>query len=356
MAVGWVRLPGRFSPLIRIGTACLAVGYLALLAIWLLVQQLIGDGTWWLFLINAAGIYLFVPLPLVLALALWRRNPALIGASLAASAVFALFWGGLFWPNDKPQPDGPVLTVMAYNLLGFNTEADNVVWALRESGADIIGLSELNRPVAAAISRELRQEYPYQILDPKDGVTGSGVISRLPFEAVSAPELRDEGWISAPTVVELEFAGQRVLFVRVHSASGAPQFAARERQARLLASFAASEQRPLILAGDFNTTDRNESYAILTEHLYDAWEKVGSGLGNTFPGASRDVTPGSSRPSRFGIDAPQWLVRIDYVFCTYHWQPVAARIGPWDGHSDHRPVVAEVTLHSPEGAQDYAGP
>jgi endonuclease/exonuclease/phosphatase (EEP) superfamily protein YafD len=245
---------------------------------------------------------------------------------------------------------------MAYNLLGFNTEADNVVWALRESDADIIALSELNRPVASAIARELRQKYPYQVLDPKDGVTGSGVISRLPFEVVSAQELRDEGWISPPTVVELEFAGQQVLFVRVHSASGAPQFSARERQARLLADFAASRQRPVILAGDFNTTDRNESYEILTEHLYDAWEKVGSGLGNTFPGASRDVTPGSSRPSRFGIDAPQWLVRIDYVFCTYHWQPVGARIGPWDGYSDHRPVIAQVTLRTGGGSHEYASP
>jgi endonuclease/exonuclease/phosphatase (EEP) superfamily protein YafD len=260
--------------------------YLAILGAWLLVQWLIGDTTAWLFLINAVGVYLFIPLPLALIVALSQRSLPLIGGSLAAFAVFAWFWGGLFWPNSPQEPEGPVLTVMAYNLLGFNMNGDGVVEALRASDADIIGLSELSKPVARAIARDLADEYPYQTLDPQDGVTGSGVISRLAFTRRDVPELRDAGWISPPTVIELQFEGEQVLFVRVHSASGAPHFEARERQARLLADFAAAQQQPVVIAGDFNTTDRNDSYAILTEHLYDAWEKAGSGLGNTFPGAS----------------------------------------------------------------------
>jgi endonuclease/exonuclease/phosphatase (EEP) superfamily protein YafD len=100
----------------------------------------------------------------------------------------------------------------------------------------------------------------------------------------------------------------------------------------------------LIIAGDFNASDLNDSHGILTEHLYDAWREAGSGLGNTFPGVSRQDTPHSSRPDPFGIDVPKWLIRIDYIFCTYDWQPIDARIGPWDGHSDHRPVIAELAL------------
>jgi endonuclease/exonuclease/phosphatase (EEP) superfamily protein YafD len=245
---------------------------------------------------------------------------------------------------------------MAYNVLGFNMHPDGVIEALRKSDADIIGLSELNKQVAAAIARELRDEYPYQTLDPKDGVTGSGVISRLPFERIAAPKLADPDWISPPTVLQLQFDGESILFLRVHSASGASHYEARERQARLLADYAAAQDRPVILAGDFNTTDRNDSYQILAEHLYDAWEKAGSGLGNTFPGASKNDTPGSSRPDVLGIDAPQWLIRIDYVFCTYDWEAVDARIGPWDGHSDHRPVIAEVALRQHRYGQDYASP
>jgi endonuclease/exonuclease/phosphatase (EEP) superfamily protein YafD len=351
--------PARFLPPagLRRGVEAAICGVIAIylvgLAGWLLAQQAIGDATWWLFLINAMGIYLFLPLPAALIVALWRRSLPLIGGSLAAAAVFAWLWGGLFWPNARVEPEGPVLTVMAYNVLGFNMDGDGVVEALIESDADVIGLSELNRTVASAIAGGLRDEYPYQSLDPRDGVTGSGVISRLPFRTVRVPELQDTGWISPPTVVELELGSETVVFVRVHSASGAPYFEARERQARLLADFAAAETRPVVIAGDYNTTDRNDSYAILTEHLYDAWEKVGSGLGNTFPGASKITTPGSSRPDAFGISAPQWLIRIDYVFCTYDWQPVEARIGPWDGGSDHRPIIAKVALRQ---SGEYAGP
>jgi endonuclease/exonuclease/phosphatase (EEP) superfamily protein YafD len=355
MALRRLRLPAGLSGGIdQLGTMFVTL-YLAGILSWLLVQQLAGDRTWWLFLFNAVGLYLFFPLPLAVTFTLWRRRWPLAGGSLAAVAVFAWFWGGLFWPNGEEAPEGPVLTVMTYNLLGFNMDGEGVVAALLQSDADIIGLSELSPPVAAAIERELRHEYPYQALDPRDGVTGSGVLSRLPFKAVDAPELHDVGWISPPTVIELEFDGQAVLFVRVHLSSGAPQFQARERQARLLSDYAAAQDRPVIIAGDFNTTDRNDSYAILTEHLYDAWEKAGTGLGNTFPGASKDVTPGSSRPDAFGISLPKWLIRIDYVFCTYHWQAVDARIGPWDGRSDHRPVIAEVVLRQP-GSREYVEP
>jgi len=70
------------------------------------------------------------------------------------------------------------------------------------------------------------------------------------------------------------------------------------------------------------------------------------GFSYSFPGASRATTPGSSRPQVLGVDLPQWLIRIDYVFCSYDWQPIDARIGPWDGYSDHRPVIAEVALRT----------
>jgi endonuclease/exonuclease/phosphatase (EEP) superfamily protein YafD len=332
--------------------SALVACYLGGLAAWFVVQQLIGDAAWWLFVLNAMALYLFVPLPFAFALALWRRSLLLIGGSLLAAMVFALFWGSLFWPNPRHQANGPALTVMAYNLLGFNMNADGVVESLRASDADIIALSELNRTIAAAIAADLAAEYPYQTLDPRDGVWGSGVISRLPFTRLDTPALADPRWISEPTVLELEFEGRDIVFVRVHAASGAIHYEARQRQARLLAGFAAAEERPVIIAGDFNATDRNESYAILTEHLYDAWEKAGDGLGGTFPGASRQATPGSSRPDFLGIDIPRWLVRIDYVFCSYDWQAVSARIGPWDGHSDHRPVIAEVALSD----APYAGP
>ena len=269
--------------------------YLLCLLAWFVVWQLVGDANWWLFTVNALAFYLFLPLLLALAAAAMRRNWPLVGGSLAGVVLFVVIWGGLFWPNGTPESKGPVLTVMTYNVLGHNTKADSVVEALRASDADIIGLSELNPAVAAAIDRELSGTYPYQLLEPEKGVHGGGVLSRLPFEVVLA-ELSDPQWVSPPTALKLQLDGSQILFVRVHSTSGAIRLEARERQARLLSDLAGELEMPLIVAGDFNASDINDSYDILTEHLQDAWREAGDGLGNTFPGASKGDTPGSSRP------------------------------------------------------------
>jgi endonuclease/exonuclease/phosphatase (EEP) superfamily protein YafD len=45
-----------------------------------------------------------------------------------------------------------------------------------------------------------------------------------------------------------------------------------------------------------------------------------------------------------------WLLRIDYIFHSRDWRTHWARIGPWDGVSDHRPVLARLVLsHVTEG-------
>jgi endonuclease/exonuclease/phosphatase (EEP) superfamily protein YafD len=334
-----------------LGLSLAVAAYLVGLASWLALWQLAGDSTWWLFTLNGLAFYLFLPLPLALGASVWRRSLPLIGGSLAAAAAFALIWGGLYWPQGRPTPEGPVLTVMTYNLLGYNPDPRVAIEALRASDADVIGLQELNPTVAAAIERELTDVYPHQILAPRPDTTGAGIISRMPLRTLEA-DLDDSEWIGAPMAVEVDFDGTPFVLVSAHSASGSALVTARERQARLLSDYVAQQDLPVIVIGDFNALDTNESYDILTEHLYDAWRESGSGIGNTFPGASRQETPGSSRPELFGVDLPKWLIRIDYVFCSYDWQPIEARIGPWDGKSDHRPVIAEVALQMHE----YAGP
>ena len=334
-----------------VGISLSLAAYLAGLACWLVLWQLAGDSTWWLFTLNGLAFYLFLPLPLVLALSLWRRSPPLIGGSLAAVAAFALIWGGLFWPDARPEPGGPVLTVMTYNVLGPNPDPAGVIEALQASDADVIALLEVSPLIAAAIEGELTEAYPYQRLAPQGDTTGSAVISRLPFESLDI-HMDDPEWIGPPMLVEVDFSGTPFVLVIAHSASGSAFITARERQARLISDYVARQDLPVIVMGDFNALDTNESYGVLTEHMYDAWREAGNGLGNTFPGASRDDSPGSKRPNVFGVDLPKWLIRIDYVFCSYDWQPIEARIGPWDGKSDHRPVIAEVALRPHE----YAGP
>jgi endonuclease/exonuclease/phosphatase (EEP) superfamily protein YafD len=98
---------------------------------------------------------------------------------------------------------------------------------------------------------------------------------------------------------------------------------------------------------DFNACDQSTAYAIVTRVLGDAWREAGWGFGHTFPGA---LSPGSSRPIILGLPVPMWLLRIDYILHSRDWRTHWARIGPWDGVSDHRPVLARLVLsHVTEG-------
>jgi endonuclease/exonuclease/phosphatase family metal-dependent hydrolase len=142
-------------------------------------------------------------------------------------------------------------------------------------------------------------------------------------------------------------AGKSVIILHAHPYSTKPgppsrmewTISEREQQARAIREFARTHADPLIVPIDLNSTDQNTPYSLLTPELVDAWQEAGWGLGHTFPGAS---SPGSSRPTFAGIAAPMWLVRIDYVFHSRHFRAVEARTGPWDGISDHRPVVAHL--------------
>ncbi len=321
--------------------------YLLAIAWWWVLRIVFADTWWWLFLLNSAALFLFVPLPFAMVVAAVQRNVLLIAGALFAIVLFLNAWGGLLWPHTRPEPNGPVLTVMTSNMLATNRNTEGVIEAIRESDADVVGVVELNQTMARAISRQLAEEYPYQVLSEAGGVSGSAVISRYPLETIVASELADPSWVGDPIVVEVDWEGGPFRYVAVHSPASSHKVEIRERQARLLRDFAREQTLPLIVAGDFNASDLNESVSIMKQELNDAFRGAGRGFGHTFPGASDAETPGSSRPENFGITWPRWLVRIDYVFYSDDWQAIDARIAPWEGNSDHRGVVAELALPAP---------
>jgi endonuclease/exonuclease/phosphatase family metal-dependent hydrolase len=125
----------------------------------------------------------------------------------------------------------------------------------------------------------------------------------------------------------------------------------RERQAQVIVDYVISHPGPTIVLADLNAGDQSDAYArlvgraggsVVDKLMVDSWREAGWGMGHTFPGAA---STGSSRPTIGGVPiVPKWLVRIDYVFHSRHWCALSARIGPWDGISDHRPVWVRLVL------------
>jgi endonuclease/exonuclease/phosphatase (EEP) superfamily protein YafD len=86
--------------------------------------------------------------------------------------------------------------------------------------------------------------------------------------------------------------------------------------------------RPLLVVGDFNTSDRDRYYRLLSRSLTNAFQTIGWGLGMTFP-----IKPPVKIP----------LVRIDHIFFSKQWQARAAWTHPGVG-SDHQYLVANLQL------------
>lgn len=326
--------------------------YFTFLFGWLAAYAITGDRFGYLALTNSLAVYFFTPLPAATLVAALTRRRDLLGGVILGAGAFLWLWGPLFMPRlDPPAKSGnphPPLTVMTYNVLGPHDFSDPIIEVIRAVDADVVCLQEVNPRLAEALRVELAEAYPYQILEPAEGVSGLGTISRYALSPVD--EKLPLKWVGVPQVLALDFEGTAVTLVNFHAISLRffplsevnRNFEYRQAQAQVLADFAERTPGPLIFAGDANTTPLSTAYQILTQGpLRDAFREAGFGFGHTFPGSD---LPASLRPHIEGWYVPQWMARIDYVFVSPHWTVLSAAVAPFDGVSDHRGVVAVLSI------------
>ncbi len=316
--------------------------YLLFLIGWLTARTVLGDRWWWLFLLNIATPYLLLPLPLALLIALALRHWLSVALSVALLVpglpILLDVWVPSF--GDDPEFSKPAITVMTYNLYGGNDQSEPVIAAIRAAKADVVALQELNPVIAAVLRRDLVDEYPFQLLDPRAGVTGMGVISRWPLQPL-ATRLPGEHWVGTPQLVGITAPLGAVVLLNVHAIPpvGSPGWMTwaigeRERQVAAIVAVAREQHQPVIVAGDLNATPYNRTYHILGDGgLVDVWPQCGLDAGFTWPSAGQSVR---------GVSLPAWLVRIDYILMSPALMCTEAAVGQWDGLSDHRPVVARL--------------
>jgi endonuclease/exonuclease/phosphatase (EEP) superfamily protein YafD len=337
-----------------ITTVCIlyAVG----IGVWLVVYRFWGDAFWWSFLLNAFAVYLFLPAPLLLLIGLVARVRLTQGVMAAVCALGLGLHGGNFMPklaassiNPNTNAATSALRTMTMNTLFTSRYADNVVAAIRQVNPDVVAFQELNWLIADGVARELSKDYPHQLLSPKGGPSGLGLISRYPLKPLNQ-RLNAEGYNGQPQLVELDWRGERVIVINVHTSASnlndgraalVASAAWRTPQILALAQFAQAQSAPLIVFGDLNISPFNSGYRELAAVLTDAWAAAGWGLGHTYPNLMRRSSRILGR--RFAISLA-WLVRIDYIWYSRHFVATASNVGPYDGQSDHRAVVADLQM------------
>lgn len=331
----------------------LAVAYAVTIVVWQALRLLVGDRWWWLALANILSLYLFSPLLVLWPLALGRCWSTIVATTVPTIFLLGLY-GELFLPPVAfTGADGSAtIRVMSLNVMYQRETGESIEQLAHAEMPDLICLQELTPRLAEELTVRLQDEYPYRALLPEEGVTGLGIFSRHPLQdqgEISDPA-RGDGWEHGAQVVLIDLAGQKVLVLNVHALSPDPFLASVSARRRFERVFQLQEEEvllwlhrvaehdgPAIVAGDLNTTDQNRAYRLMGTRLRDAHREAGWGFGHTVPASARGLD-GHALPAR--------LFRIDYVWCSRHWQILDIRVGDWDGQSDHLPLLATLGLPS----------
>lgn len=244
--------------------------------------------------------------------------------------------------TQPPAAPAPRFRVMTYNIHhgeGLDGQVDlaRIARLIRQEGADLVALQEVDQGVA----RTARRDFPAELARLtgftcvfsnnyhfQGGQYGNAVLSRFPvkrwtnrhYQMLRPNEQR--GLLQ----LELDVHGREVVFLNTHIDYRADDAERWSNVAEIETVVREYAGRPVILCGDFNDTPGSRVYQRINQTLADTWALIGQGDGFTIP-----------------ADAPR--KRIDYLWISKDdsLRPLRVWVAPSEA-SDHRPVVAEFQL------------
>jgi endonuclease/exonuclease/phosphatase (EEP) superfamily protein YafD len=243
---------------------------------------------------------------------------------------------------NEPETGTTGVTVMTINVGNGIASDQRVLDALRVSGADIIGIEELNRRQARIVEEGLYDLYPYLAFFG-DSYEGRGLLSRFPIVSADLVYLIAD----RPDVQAIvEIGAFRITVIVGHPRpqqikGGRVRFPTASLRQILQLGRLAQQESPAVLLGDFNMSPRHPGYARLANMgLTDAFVAGGTGRGWTFPIRFGVAGTGVDREHRRKVRAIP-LKRFDHIWHTPDLSTEKAWIGP-DAGSDHASVMARI--------------
>lgn len=260
-----------------------------------------------------------------------------------------------------PVPGAGMLKVLTFNIhhaegIDGRLDVARVAQVIRDSGADVVGLQEVDRGAARTGRRDLLAEIAGlagmrfafgKNIDLQGGDYGNALLTRFPIvsEGNRLLPLIGGGEQRGVLQVVVDVEGTQVLVLTTHFDHRGPDPQRVASAGEMLAMIDAWGGGPVIAMGDFNDVPGSATYRVLTTGhrepgtghrastdgsrqsgvgspgLVDVWAAVGQGDGFTIP-----------------VEAPR--SRIDWILVR-GLAPVSAEVLRTDA-SDHLPVIAVV--------------
>jgi endonuclease/exonuclease/phosphatase (EEP) superfamily protein YafD len=237
----------------------------------------------------------------------------------------------------SPAADqSPALRVMSANLLMVNHDTQGIIDEILAARPDVVLLQEYTDHWHAAVKPALSQEYPFSSVVTQDDSFGVAVYSRTPFVDGDVDNHLPLGRSLVPqTRAVVRFAGREVAVYNVHLLPPRNLDYAREGRLQFadLLKTLSGEKLPYVVAGDWNFTGDVPQHRDLARlGARDAHDLAGTGRGATWPVNSfLRYLPG---------------LRFDHVYVGPGLTAAGSEVGLGRG-SDHRPVIADVTIDAP---------
>ncbi|MBE0543973.1 MAG: endonuclease/exonuclease/phosphatase family protein [Verrucomicrobia bacterium] len=256
---------------------------------------------------------------------------------LALLLVAAVFVTGC--QSASTPSEAKTFRVMTYNIHhgeGLDGKVDllRIAQLIKEEGADIVALQEVDKGVERTQRRDLPAElaaltgmtcvfsnnYHYQ-----GGEYGNAVLTRYPVVRWTNRHYKmlRPGEQRGILQLVLKVHGREVLFMNTHIDYRADDSERWSNVAEIEELAKQYAGLPMIMCGDFNDTPESRVCRRIGESFDDTWARVGQGDGFTIP-----------------VKQPR--KRIDYIWISKDkvFEPLKAWV-PYSEASDHLPVVAE---------------
>jgi endonuclease/exonuclease/phosphatase (EEP) superfamily protein YafD len=308
--------PARPAPRARpprtIGAPALAAALIAAPWLWFVLRDLDGELVDMLAVgLPLAGAGALVILGLI---AIVRRRwlPLLVGISIFLACLTAIVEPR--FPRSGPAPERPVRIAMA-NVYDGNAQADAAIAALDARSVDVLATVEMSATF-------------WERLDGIDALPFSVVYNEVGVHARWPMALLRPAGLPRSRVlrIRVDAPGRSFVLYVAHALNplDASTFADQQAFARSIVATAAQEGRPVVVVGDFNTSDRALAYRIFDRSLRDAM---------------RENTVAAS--TYFGGWWPTLFLRIDHAFVSTDWCAADGSTFPVPG-SDHHGIQVSV--------------
>ena len=333
----FLRSRNRCGPLKSSKLSFMLYSYILFVCVWFFLWQTVGDGPWWLTILNRIVPYLFLPVILFLAWLVRTGEYKFIAILILPVSIFSFLYHPYVIPKFSKSSSPDVdLSVMTYNVLYNNFDYDAVAHIILRYRPDLVALQEATPEMMDALKDRLANEYPYSMHATRnhDGMTA--LFSRHPFAEAYVLDL---GADRLAVIVKAEVNHQTVVFAAVHLRAYGLQWVrplsnipraiverthAQNRQVEILLEELQGVSGPVLIGCDCNSQETSSSYRML-----DRWfENAAHQVGWRFPGIK---LVGAAQDTR--------MQHIDFIWYRGALEPFAAYKIRDSGGSDHHPVL-----------------